>query len=83
MSSFSDRDDKEIDEYRDESNSSKGSSSSKSSSSEKVYSSGTLGIPLEVFQVEMRKRAASRFFAGPFTAPSAPIPSLAHPTDNI
>lgn len=52
VSSFSDRDEKEIDEYYNESNSIKGSSSesiTESSSLDEIYSSGTPGIPLEVF----------------------------------
>ena len=50
MPSFSDRDDREIDEYHDKSNSSEdNSSSSESSFSDEVYSSRTLGIPFEVF----------------------------------
>ena len=53
MSSSSDMDNKEMDEYHDESNSSEGNSSSESSSesscSEEVHLSGTPGIPLEAF----------------------------------
>ena len=56
VSSSSDRDDREIDEYHDDSNSS--GSSSESSSSDERYLFGTLKIPLEVFQEEMRKRVA-------------------------
>ena len=79
VSSSSSRDDREIDEYHDKSNSSEGSSSdessSESSSSEEVYLSSTPGIPLEVFQEEMRMRATSRSSVGPSTAIPAPIPS--------
>ena len=57
VSSSSDRDDRKIDEYHDNSNSS--GSSSESSSSDERYSFGTLEIPLDVFQEEMRKRVAS------------------------
>ena len=86
MSSSSDIDNKEIDEYHDESNSSEGNSSSESSSesssSEEVHLSGTPGIPLEAFQEEMRKRVASGSFAGPSTAPLAPIPPV-QPIDDV
>ena len=79
MPSFSDRDDREIDEYHDKSNSSEDSSSSESSfessSSDEVYSSRTPGIPFEVFYEKMRKRALLVSFDGPSTTPPAPIPS--------
>ena len=79
MPSFSDRDDREIDEYHDKSNSSEDSSSSESSfdssSSDEVYSSRTPGIPFEVFYEKMRKRALLGSFDGPSTTPPAPIPS--------
>ena len=71
----SNRDDREINECHDKRNSSEGSSSSESSSLDKVYSSRTPGIPLEVFQEEMRKRVASRSSLGLSIAPSTPIPS--------
>lgn len=51
MSSSSDRDEKEIDKYQDESNSSDSSSESNSSGSDSMdeqYSSGVLGVPLKV-----------------------------------
>ena len=51
VSSFNNRDDREIDEYHDESNSSDGNSnesSSENSSSYEAYSFGTLGIPFDV-----------------------------------
>ncbi|KAL0015459.1 hypothetical protein SO802_002528 [Lithocarpus litseifolius] len=48
-----------------------------------VYSSRTPRIPLEAFQEEMRKRAASGSSASPSTAPLAPIPSPIQPTDNV
>ena len=79
VSLSSGRDDREIDEYHDKSNSSEGSSSdessSESSSSDEVYLSSTPGIPLKVFQEEMRMRAASGSFVGPSTTLPAPIPS--------
>ena len=75
MPSFSERDDREIDEYHDKSNSSEDSSSSESSSSNEVYSSRTPGIPFEVFYEKMRKRALLGSFDGPSTTPPAPIPS--------
>ena len=87
VSSSSDRDDREIDECNDESNSSEGSSSSessfKSSSSYDVYSFGTPGFPLEVFQEEMRKKALSGSFVGPSTTPLAPSPPSVRPTDDV
>ena len=77
--SSSNRDDGEINECHDKSNSSEGSSSSessfKSSSLDEVYSSGTSRIPLEVFQEEMRKKVALRSSTGSSIAPLAPIPS--------
>ena len=75
MSSSSNRDDGEINECHDESNSSEGSSSSESSSLDEVYSSGTSRIPLEVFQEDMRKKVALRSSTGSSIAPLAPIPS--------
>ena len=75
VSSSSDRDDREINVCHDKSNSNEGSSSFESSSLDEVYLSRTPGIHLEVFQEEMRKRAASGSFTGPSTTPSAPIPS--------
>lgn len=47
----SDKDNREIDEYHDESNysDSSGDSSGESTSSDEWYSSSTPGIPLEVF----------------------------------
>ena len=75
MSSFSNSDNREIDEYHDSSNgssysnsnSSKSSSSSSSSSSnsggnttDKQYTSGVLGVPLEAIQEKLRIRMASR-----------------------
>ena len=53
---------REIDEYQDESNGSSGStksSSSSFSSQDEHYSSGAFGVPLEVFQEEMRQRVTS------------------------
>ena len=75
MSSFSNSDNREIDEYHDSSNgssysnsnSSNSSSSSSSSSSnsggnttDKQYTSGVLGVPLEAIQEKLRIRMASR-----------------------
>lgn len=50
MSSSSDRDEREIGDYHDECNSSGNneSGSSESGSSDEHYSSGVLGVPLEV-----------------------------------
>ena len=87
MSSSSDRDEREIDEYNGKSNSNEGSSSSKSNSesspSDEVYSSSTPRVPLKVFQEEMRKRATLGSFAGPSTALLAPIPPFVQPTDDV
>ena len=54
-SSSSDRDEREIDEYHDKSNSngSSESGSSESGSSNEYYSSGVLGVNLEVLQEEL------------------------------
>ena len=74
MSSFSNSDNREIDEYHDSfngssysnSNSSNSSSSSSSSSNsggnttDKQYTSGVLGVPLEAIQEKLRIRMASR-----------------------
>ena len=73
MSSFSNSDNREIDEYHDSSNgssysnsnSSKSSSSSSSSNSggnttDKQYTSRVLGVPLEAIQEKLRIRMASR-----------------------
>ena len=75
MSSFSNSDNREINEYHDSSNgssysnsnSSNSSSSSSSSSSnsggnttDKQYTSGVLGVPLEAIQEKLRIRMASR-----------------------
>ena len=76
MSSFSNSDNREIDEYHDSSNgssysnsnSSNSSSSSSSSSSsnsggnttDKQYTSGVLEVPLEAIQEKLRIRMASR-----------------------
>ena len=80
VSSSSNRDDGEINECHDESNSNEGSSSSESSSEssslDEVYSSRTSRIPLEVFKEEMRKRVALRSSTGSSIAPLAPSPSL-------
>ena len=74
MSSFSNSDNREIDEYHDSSNgssysnsnSSNSSSSSSSSSNsggnttDKQYTSGVLGVPLEAIQENLRIRMATR-----------------------
>ena len=74
MSSFSNSDNREIDEYHDSSNgssysnsnSSNSSSSSSSSSNsggnttDKQYTSGVLEVPLEAIQEKLRIRMASR-----------------------
>ena len=73
MSSSSDRGDREIDKYHDESNCSDNSSSDSSSSSDtnstdEQYSSGILKVPLEVLQEEMRRTAASGLHASSSTS---------------
>ena len=63
VSSFSDRDEREIDEYHNQSissSSSSDSSSSGSDSTDEQYPFGVLGAPLEVLQEEMRKMATFR-----------------------
>ena len=74
MSSFSNSDNREIDEYHDSfngssysnSNSNNSSSSSSSSSNsggnttDKQYTSGVLRVPLEAIQEKLRIRMASR-----------------------
>ena len=77
MSLSSDRDEREIDEYHDESNNS-GSSSGESSSSGEQY---LFGVPLEVFQEELRQRMASRSSVGPSTSVPSSIPSLSEEED--
>lgn len=64
VSSSSNRDEKEIDEYHDKSSDSGSSTESESSSNEsnstdKQYSSSVPRVSLVVLQEEMRKRAAS------------------------
>lgn len=73
MSSSSDRGDREIDKYHDESNCSDNSSSDSSSSSDtnstdEQYSSGILKVPLEVLQEEMRRTAAFGLHASSSTS---------------
>ena len=81
VSLSSDRDEREIDEYHDESNSSgsgsNSDSSSSSSSGENTSDEQYLsGVPLEVLQEEIRMRMASGSFAGPSTnAPSSSFSS--------
>ena len=81
VSLSSDRDNREIDEYHDDSNSS--GSSSESSSSDERYSFGTLEISLEVFQEEVRKRVASGLSARPSTAPPSSTPPSSNQVDDV
>lgn len=67
VSSSSDRDEREIDKYQDESNNSDNSSSG-SDSTDEQYSSGVPRVPLEVLQEELRQRAASRSSTSPSTS---------------
>ena len=68
VSSSSNSDDKAIDEYHDSSFSGSSTSSSNSSSrgntTDKQYTSGVPGVPLEVFQDEMRRTMAFRSLVG-------------------
>ena len=80
ISSSSNSIDMAIDEYHDIASYSGSSSSTSNRSSEgnttdKGYTSGVPGVPLEVFQVQLRKRAASRSQAGTSTSvlPSSPL----------
>ena len=83
VSSSSDRDDREIDEYHDESNSidsgsdtdSSQSSSSGGNTTDEQYSSRVPGIPLEVLKEELRMRAMSRSSVGLSTSASSSVPS--------
>ena len=59
-------DEREIDKYQDESNSSE-SNSSGSDSTDKQYSSRVPRVPLKAIQEELRLRAASRSSASPST----------------
>ena len=73
VSLSSDKGDREIDKYHDESNSSDSSSSDSSISSDtnstdEQYSSGILKVPLEVLQEEMRRTAASGLHASSSTS---------------
>ena len=73
VSSSSDRGDREIGKYHDESNNSDSSSSDSSSSSDtnstdEQYSSGILKVPLEVLHEEMRRTAASGLHASSSTS---------------
>ena len=84
VSSSSDMDERDIDEYHDESNSggsSSESSSGESSSLDEQYSSGVPRVPLEVFQEELRQRMASRSSVGPSTSVPSSIPSLSEEDD--
>ena len=80
ISSSSNSIDMAIDEYHDiasysGSRSSTSNSSSGGNTTDKGYTSGVPGVPLEVFQVQLRKRAASGSQAGTFTSvlPSSPL----------
>ena len=59
-------DEREIDKYQDESNSSE-SNSGGSDSTDKQYSSRVPRVPLKAIQEELRLRAASRSSASPST----------------
>lgn len=65
ISSTSNSIDKAIDKYHDTtsysgSSSSTSNSSSRGNTTNEGYTSGVPGVPLEVFQEQLRKRAASR-----------------------
>ena len=81
MSSSSDKDEREIDEYHNESNSS--GSSSESNSADEQYSSRVPGVPLEVLREEMRRRAVSRSSTSPSTNVEPFIPSPREEVDII
>ena len=77
LSSSGNSDEREINEYQDESNDSSGdSSSSDSSSSDKQYLFGVPGVPLKVLQGELRRSAASGSFASLSISVPASISSL-------
>ena len=86
--SSSNRDEREIDKYHDKSNTSGRDSESDSSCSSssgwgggvgdttvEQYSSGVPAVPIEVFQEEIRMRAAFRSSASPSTNAPSSIPS--------
>ena len=80
MSLSSDGDEREIDKYQDDSNSSNSSNSSSDSSSDsgskdERYSSGVPEVPLKVLPEELRQRVASRSSAGPSTSAPTSTPS--------
>ena len=77
VSLSSDGDEREIDKYQDDSNSSNSSSdsSSDSGSKDERYSSGVPEVPLKVLQEELRQRVASRSSAGPSTSAPTSTPS--------
>ena len=78
MSSSSDKDEREIDEYHDESNNSGStseSSNSESSSSDEHYLSRVPGVPLEVLQEKLRQTATLGSSASPSTSVLVSIPS--------
>ena len=83
MSSSSNSNEKEIDEYHDECNNSNssGSDSSVSSSSDKHYLYVVHGVPLEVFQEELRQRMASSSSIGLSFRVPASIPSSSEKED--
>ena len=78
ISSFSNSTDKTIDKYHDTTSYSGSSSSSNNSSggnsTDEGYTSGVPGVPLEVIQEQLRKRAASGSHVG--TSTSVPPSSL-------
>ena len=72
--------DKAIDKYHDSTNYSGSSSSTSNSSSggnntDEEYTSGVPGVPLEVFQEQLRTRVASRSLVGTSSSvpPSSPL----------
>ena len=69
---------RERDEYHEKSNNSStsGSDSSASRSSDKHYLSGVPGVPLQVFQEELRQKTVLSSSAGPSSRIPASISSL-------
>ena len=85
ISSSSNSTDKAIDEYHDTTSysgsSSTSNSSSRGSSTDKGYTSGVPGVPLEVIQEQLSKRAASGSHAG--TSTSVPLSSPLNEEETI
>ena len=79
ISSFSNSTDKAIDDYHDTTSYSGSSSTSNSSnggnSMDEGYTSGVPGVPLEVIQEQLRKRATFGSYVGTSTSvpPSSPL----------